>query len=985
MNKTFSLRLKSIVLALGIFIFAPLAQAGIGDELGLSPFHDWQQIETEHFRVVFPKELSSRGERVAQLYEEAHRDLKGELRWEPWWRVNVVIVDNTDAANGMTTPISRFGMLLYVTSPDAFSSIDLYDDWLKLLIYHEYTHFLNMDATRGLYVPLRYVFGDVILPNSVWPGWMLEGYAVYIETKYTRAGRGRSPYWEGILRSAVETETLGKSDFMTLDQINGTRPRFPFGETSYIFGYHLMNQAARNRPDALSELTERSSARVPYFINGNLENVIGKDWYALWDEWVAETYTQMKSQIATISSQPVTKVERLDETRGDSLGIAFSPDGNWVAYSTENEDEWQTLKVRAWGEHAGDTEPRSVDDKFSGAGIAFLPDSNRIVYSSLRRWENYNFFSDLRVYEVSTGEKYWLTDGLRVRDPDVSKDGTWITFTQTNDSGTDLMLGKLVTVEGKLRIEARKKLVDAATYERISMPKLSPDMKGVVFGWRRAGLAQDDLYFFDFKKNAAAPLVADGSRNRFPAYDAKGALYFVSDKTGVDNLYRYGAGGKSALVTNLTGGLWLPAFRGTELYGSVLSKDGFSLARVDFATTGISAAKVTVKAGENAPKQDEASLAVVGLAPIPANYPIEPYRALPTLWPRQWAPLWISDLNSTYLGGQVFGYDNVFRHQYFAFGAHDSTARTWDYSVQYENRSFGPTLTLFAQKLTSDVIAAKNSVTGTTRYTRESEAGAELSFPFQGTISRLTPTIGARVERDIYYDLPNGGVASPLVKTRLVPEQDFTLTYRNIRNSHLAVAPERGGVSLLGVRRYDLGATDVYKGIAKHTQYLHLGNHFVLSPSWKAMRVNRVDRSFVESTAIARGKRDRILNPLYSDDFDEFGIRGYPLLGLSSREAMTFAADLRFPVAQIFRGWGTNPIFLNQLWMQLFVEDTYLRTASPRFQHLASAGAGLRLDTELLLALPLTLNVDYHYGFNENAGGQDELFFSLTASSILPF
>jgi Tol biopolymer transport system component len=961
---------------------ASSAIAGIGDELGLSPFHDWHQIESEHFRVVFPKELSARAERVAQLYEEAHRDLKTDLRWEPWWRVNVLLLDNTDAANGMTTPISRFGMLLYLTSPDTFSSIDLYDDWLKLLIYHEYTHFLNMDATRSFYTPLRYLLGDVILPNSALPPWMLEGYAVYQETKHTSAGRGRSPYWDGILRSAVETDTLGKSDFVTLDQINGTRPRFPFGEVTYLFGYHLMNQAERTRRYTLSDLTEASSGRVPFFINGNLENITGKDWYTLWDEWVAETYVRMKGQLATLASEPLSKIERLDKTRGDSLGIAFSPDGNWVAYSTENEDEWQTLKVRAWSPAAGEMEPRSVDDKFSGAGIAFLPDSNRLVYSSLHRWQNYNFYSDLRVYEVSTGRKYWITDGQRARDPDVSKDGNWIVFTQTHDSGTDLMLGKLVTEDGKLRIDARKKIVDAATYERISVPKFSPDRKGVVFGWRRAGKKQDDLYYFDFKKNAATPLVANGARNRFPAYDAKGTLYFVSDKTGVDNLYRYSASGAPALVTNVTGGLWLPAFRGTELYASVLSKDGFSLAHVSTHATGISPTKVTVKIGETAPQPDAGNAAA---APVPAKYAIEKYSALPTLLPRQWAPLWISDLNTTYLGAQVFGYDNVFRHQYFAYGAHDSTAKTWDYSVQYENRSFGPTLQLYAQKLTSDTIAAKNSLTGNTKYSRETEGGLNLSFPFQGTVSRLTPSIGARIERDAYYDYPAGATEPrKLAQTRVVPEQDATIEFQNVRGTPLGVAPERGGISLLGVRRYDLGE-DVFKGIAKHTQFLHLGNHFVLSPSVKATRVNHVDRSFIESTAIARGKRERVLNPLYSDNFDEFGIRGYPLLALSTREAVTIAADLRFPIAQIFRGWGTNPLFLNQLWMQLFVEDTYLRHASPRFQHFASAGAGLRLNTELLLALPLTLNLDYHYGFNKNAGSQEDLFFSLTLSSILPF
>ena len=72
----------------------------------------------------------------------------------------------------------------------------------------------------------------------------------------------------------------------------------------------------------------------------------------------------------------------------------------------------------------------------------------------------------------------------------------------------------------------------------------------------------------------------------------------------------------------------------------------------------------------------------------------------------------------------------------------------------------------------------------------------------------------------------------------LVPQEDATLEWRNTRTSRLAIAPERGHVTLAGVRRYDLdrGSEDVYKGIFKHTQYLHLGGHTVLAPTFTRAR-----------------------------------------------------------------------------------------------------------------------------------------------------
>ena len=170
------------------------AQAGIAESLGLSPFWDWKVIETDHFRITFPSELANTAQKAARHLEEANAVLSKRLYWESSRKVPILLIDNQDSANGLTSPTERFGIALYVTPPDNWMSTAYYDDWLRLLCFHEYTHFLNMDATRGLWSAGRYLFGDVLLPNSAWPSWMLEGLAVYMETRYTHAGRGRSPF-----------------------------------------------------------------------------------------------------------------------------------------------------------------------------------------------------------------------------------------------------------------------------------------------------------------------------------------------------------------------------------------------------------------------------------------------------------------------------------------------------------------------------------------------------------------------------------------------------------------------------------------------------------------------------------------------------------------------------------------------------------------------------------------------------------------------
>ena len=634
-----------------------------------------------------------------------------------------------------------------------------------------------------------------------------------------------------------------------------------------------------------------------------------------------------------------------------------------------------------------------MEDKFLGSPLAFTPDSKRLVYSLLHRSQNYYQWTDLRVHDLDSGKTYWLTDEARARDPDISRDGSAITYTVAADSGTDLVVAKLELKDGRLVAANPRKIVDAAPYDRVSNPRFTPDGKGVVYANKVEGEGAESLRHVAIADGAISTLVADGSRNRFPAFDGRGTLHFVSDRSGVDNLYRHETG-KDTMVTNVTGALWLPTFRGQEAYASVLSKDGFSIGKVELFPAGIDPAKVAIKPGEDAPTSAANARAVnvnqSSSTPPPAarttrDYPVEDYSTLPTLLPRQWAPIFYGDKDTTYAGVEAAGYDNTFRHQYFLLGAYESLSKNFDYLVQYENRQLGPSVQFFGAGTTKDVQVDATANGGTpASYTRDTDLGVAISFPFQQMTSVFTPIVAASLERSEYFELP-GGTKRLLYRTRHVPRYDLLLDYTAVRTSQYAVAAERGSTTQAGVRQYDLGARDVYKGIFRHTQYFHLGRHTVLFPTLRAMKVSRRDPLYFDASAINRGKRDRIIEPLYSDSFDEFGIRGYPDTTFSTREAVTLSTDLRFPLSQIFRGWGTNPIFLNQLAMQIFAEDTYRPSAAPRFQHLPSAGAGLRLGFDALLILPLTLGVDYHYGFNKDAFGQGEVFVSLTASSLFPF
>ncbi len=898
------------------------------------------------------------------------------MQWQPDYKVQVVLVDNTDLANGFTAPIGRIGMVLMVTPPESFFSTAYYDDWLRLLVFHEYTHFLNIDATTGFYSILRILFGDVLLPNAVLPDWMLEGLAVYMETRYTALGRGRSPYYEMILRAAVDENVLDHPSFMTLDRIQGTDPWPPGGEVPYLFGYEMTNQAASNKPENLGELSIRSAGRVPYFINGNVENVTGKSWYTHWNDWVEATRKRMSADLARIKSQPVTEATSLTPASHSELGVAVSPDGKWLAHTDDTPDQRSGLVLR---ELATGHEHRVID-KILGGSLAFSPDSKRLYFSAIRRLDQYHLLSDLAVYDLESGKRTWLTDGKRARDPDISPDGKSLVFTITENQTTGLATAPL-TAEG---LGAIRKLHFPPRYGRVDSPKFTRDGKRVIFGSHENGKGQEDLLEQELSSGQVRRLVADGHFNRFPALTPEGDIAYVSDATGVDNLYRYREGKAPELLTNVTSGVAFPAFgpggpgRGGKLYAEYWRSSGWTVAELK-PLAGAPAGDAVKVAPPPAPTE---------VPPSPGDgkdYDVKDYSVWPSILPREWYFLPTFYPDSVYFNAQVAGFDAVDRHRYLGVLGYDTGVPAVDWLVGYENRQLGPTLSFYLS----------NSTTGSYRYTTSSgnsqllyyDRKFEFNFliydTYLWTYSAITPFLGFNSERTRRY-VPGYSPENDdlYASSRFVPSIDAYAIYSDAERSRLAIATERGRSTLLGVRQYLDPTSAVTKGLFSDTEHFTPFDHTVIAPRLVGSAVSHLNDAYSPSNVVLQGRYNRLISPIPGEGFKEIGIRGYPNQTFYARQALLGSVDVDFPVFRVFRGWGTNPLFLDQFHGFVFGESSYLPFHENGSLFLPSAGAGLKVDLDVLVRVPLEISVEYHKGFEESLGGKGETFVQLGLGAL---
>ena len=123
-----------------------------------APWHRWRTLETEHFRVHVRAGLEREGRVAASAAERAYDQLSGELA-RPRGRIELVLSDDADYANGFASVVPTNRIVLFTTPPIQNAGLRLNEDWIALVVTHELTHVFHLDRTRGIWSAAQRVFG----------------------------------------------------------------------------------------------------------------------------------------------------------------------------------------------------------------------------------------------------------------------------------------------------------------------------------------------------------------------------------------------------------------------------------------------------------------------------------------------------------------------------------------------------------------------------------------------------------------------------------------------------------------------------------------------------------------------------------------------------------------------------------------------------------------------------------------------------------
>lgn len=157
---------------------------------GQDPFIvNWQWLETENYRVIFPDGMQQKARIYGYYLELAHKNASKTLHASP--KVLPVIIHNyTSITNGEVGWAPRRMNLYTVSGQD-----NAYQPWEQHLTVHEVRHnFQLTKLNQGFTKFLGFAFGEIAAGAVLGlhlPMWFIEGDAVAYETGTGSAGRGR--------------------------------------------------------------------------------------------------------------------------------------------------------------------------------------------------------------------------------------------------------------------------------------------------------------------------------------------------------------------------------------------------------------------------------------------------------------------------------------------------------------------------------------------------------------------------------------------------------------------------------------------------------------------------------------------------------------------------------------------------------------------------------------------------------------------------
>lgn len=526
--------------ALALFPAALRAQYFGQNKVQYSRFH-FKVLETEHFDLYYYDVERNAAYDVARMAERSYTELSTVLRHQFRERKPIILYASLSDFQQTNTQPDEVqegvgGFTDYIKHRIVIPLTGSYAD-IEHVLQHEMTHQFQYDVWSGG----RAGGGVQTLIALNPPLWFVEGMAEYLSLG------GVDPNTAMWLRDAA---VEGK--IPTIEQLQDDPRIFP-----YRFGQALLAYIGQRWGDeAIGAILSASRAGS---LEGAFRRVIGLDFKQLGDQWRDAVAREYLPQLNTADRANVISDAVLTKDRSEGtlhLAPALSPDGTQVAYFSEKNfffvDLWLADVATGKADHRlfKSTWSSNYETfRFINSSASWSPDGKYIAFAGKN-----GAHDDIIILDVPHNREVTAirTELSGVTTPDWSPDGTRLVFTGYDGGLSDLFV---VDRDGKnLHRLTNDKYADLN-------PAWSPDGKTIAFTTDRGpetnfntlkiGNYRIALYHLDSGTIELLPGM-DLGKNSGPQWSPDGKrLAYVSDRTGVSNIYIYDVVGRESYqITN---------------------------------------------------------------------------------------------------------------------------------------------------------------------------------------------------------------------------------------------------------------------------------------------------------------------------------------------------------------------------------------------------------------------------------------------------
>nr|WP_295906263.1 hypothetical protein [uncultured Bdellovibrio sp.] len=507
------------------------------------PSIKWETISNDSVQVIYPDYLQAESVYIANLVEHYSKFVGQTYGIEKPELFSLVIRPQIALPNGFVTLAPRRSE--WFASSTFFPFVGT-TEWYQTLSIHEYRHVNQFDhfnhrGTRFLY----YIMGDmgVQLATALSiPSWFMEGDAVWTETKYTDAGRGRSPRFMARLKALVLSGEIPTYD----EFLNGTyKTNLP---NQYVYGYALISYGTNKYGEELWKyvLEDVSRFPIPLRLYVSFKRVTGQDFRDFYNEAMNDLKTKWAADAPPTGEAKVDFRENLVPVKV----------GHALYYVGQTLDTYPSL----YKEENGQKE-KIAEISFNKEFMQLHIGKNKAVMTEFNPDKRYSHkgFSELVLLDLKTGKKNKITHGQILYNPSLNEAETKILATDFrpdqswNISEFDLQGNLLQTI--------------ALPDSKVSEARYLNDQSAVAIIENKTGYKS--IVVVDLQKKAIENVLVPPSRNLLYSLhvDKNKNLFFEAQYKGHNEIFMMNGSG-FAQCTHSKLGAYMPWSDGTQLYYS---------------------------------------------------------------------------------------------------------------------------------------------------------------------------------------------------------------------------------------------------------------------------------------------------------------------------------------------------------------------------------------------------------------------------------